>query len=123
MENLEKSLKQLKIEDFIWITYFFITFSALYSNRFERDYLIHHNEESRKKFHEINTTIFIVTLIIYAYFVYVGYQGVKDHPNKDSNKLSVQELTLIGSILFFIGGAIFLYVELQGANEQEIAEE
>ena len=121
MENLQKSLKRLKIEDIIWIIYFFIVSFALYSNKLERDYLLRHNNESRKKFHEINKTIFIVTFIIYLYFAYAAYEDIKDIDTSASkDRISLQLISFIGNILFLIGGAIFLYVEVKGnTNEEE----
>ena len=39
MDEVNRSLRNLKIEDFIWFLYFFIVIFALVANRLEENYL------------------------------------------------------------------------------------
>ena len=45
-QELNKRLKQLKIEDFLWLIYIGIIFMSWYSNYFERRYFIYNDLES-----------------------------------------------------------------------------
>ena len=44
--DILRRLKILRTEDFIWITYFFIAAFAIFSNFFERDFVITSNNTS-----------------------------------------------------------------------------
>ena len=84
--NIDEKLKQLKIEDFIWVIYIGIIFFSWYSNSLERDYYINNNLESKKKYREIITSIFIVLVIVYFYFLQDAYNSLKNIKETDSNK-------------------------------------
>jgi len=68
MANLSQILQELETEDFIWIVYSFIVLGAIISNVLERDWIIKHEDKSRKEFRFINITIFFVSFLIYLYF-------------------------------------------------------
>jgi hypothetical protein len=46
-EELENKLKQLDIEDFIWLIYIGIIIMSWYSNSLERDFFVNNNETSK----------------------------------------------------------------------------
>ena len=71
MENkeLEQKLKQLKTEDFIWLIYIGIIFASWISNGYERKYFIENNLDSKKNYRIIMTTIFIVFVVVYIFFL------------------------------------------------------
>jgi len=121
--NIKNKLKNLNIEDIIWIIYFFLALASLLSNQFERDSIINNNSYSKKKVKQINVTIFTITFFIYLYFVYINYRDVKDLKNtinnQNNNAALLSEARLIAAILFLIGGTIYLFTE-QSKNENEI---
>jgi len=45
--DILRRLKILRTEDFIWITYFFIAAFAIFSNSFERDFVITKKNKSQ----------------------------------------------------------------------------
>ena len=112
--NIDEKLKQLKIEDFIWVIYIGIIFFSWYSNSLERDYYINNNLESKKKYREIITSIFIVLVIVYFYFLQDAYNSLKNIKETDSNKKkNLLFLSFIASLLIFISGLIFLYISIK----------
>lgn len=122
-KELEKRLKQLKIEDFIWIIYIGIIFFSLYSNTLERKYFIYNNKKSKNTYRNITIGIFTVLVIIYFYFLADSYNDVKNLNIKDTYKKKyLTKLSFAGSLLIFISGIIFLYIAYNDENiDVEIA--
>lgn len=122
MEEVIKKLKQLKTEDFIWIIYFFIAAFAILSNSYERKYLLNkQNIEAYKKEKTINITVFIVVFFIYLYFVLLISQDLNSM-EKNFNNPNYRNtfLKLIASLLFLVGGAIFIFQEINSNELDEI---
>ena len=63
------TIRNLKIENLIWIIYLFISIAALVSNYFEEDYIKTKNFKDFRTYKTINVEIFIVAFFIYLYFV------------------------------------------------------
>lgn len=113
MVNLSQTLRELEIEDFIWIIYAFIVIGALASDYFERQWLINKDTNARKTFKTINIIIFIVTFIIYFYFVTLTYKRLKEqNPNLTMKDMFLKEANFIAALLFLIGGGIYLFTEI-----------
>lgn len=109
---MEEKIKELNFENFIWVVYFFIAIFAIISNEFEKKYYKDNNKKDQLKYKNINVTIFIVALLIYLYFIYRNIKHIND------NKYAF--LGLYASILFFIAGSIYLYIEYSSLEEAEI---
>lgn len=122
-EELKKRLKQLKIEDFIWIIYIGIIFFSLYSNTLERKYFIYNDKKSKDTYRNITIDIFTVLVIIYFYFLVDSYNDVKSlNVNDTYKKKYLTKLSFAGSLLIFISGIIFLYIAYRDENiDVEIA--
>lgn len=115
--DLEKRLKQLKIEDYIWILYIGIIIFSLYSNTLERKYFIYNDLKAKEKYRNITIGIFTILVIVYAYFLKDSYEDVKNINNEHSfKKKKLITLSFIGSLLIFISGIIFLYIALEDEN-------
>ena len=107
--NINKKLKRLKNEDFIWIVYFFIVVFALYSNKLDRNYLLKKDNEAYKREKYINITIFFVAFFIYLYFLLLLTEDIGSmEKNFDDPAYRSTFIQLIAAILFLIGGAIYL---------------
>lgn len=112
-DDLNKKLKELNIEDFIWIIYIGIILLSFYSNHLERDYYINNSERSKDTYNKINIFVFSIALIVYIYFLKGSYDSFKNLKETDSDlKKKLVTLSFIGSLLFVIGGAIILYVSV-----------
>ena len=119
MDNIKKhQLEELKIEDIIWIIYFFIVGANLYSNYLQESNIMDTKKTPKREIKAINLTIFIIVFIIYLYFLYVAYTHLKEAKTEKQKELA--SLTLLGSLLFVVAGAIFIYVEYSDGNEEEI---
>ena len=112
-QALNKKLKQLKIEDFIWLVYIGIIILSWYSNSLERSYYINNDIESKNKYRAIIIFIFLILLIVYSYFLIDAYNSIKELNIYDSNKKKkLIYLSFIASLLIFISGLIFLYIAI-----------
>lgn len=107
--DIESRLKQIKIENFIYIIYFGIIVLSLYSNKLEKKYLIYKDENAKVKYRNILIIIFIIAVIVYIYYFYDAYKSSKHiSSNRDVNKFN--QLSFIASTLVLISGLIFLYI-------------
>ena len=109
--KIDEKLKQIKIEDFIWVIYIGIIALSYYSNFLERKYYVFNDLESKDKYRNIIILIFSILLIVYFYFLYDSYKSVKDLKSFDSEKKKrLVYLSFLASLLIFISCSIFLYI-------------
>ena len=112
--KLNDKLKQLKIEDFIWLIYIFIIFLSWYSNNLERNYFIYNDLNSKEKYRKLMIFIFSILIIVYLYFLKDSYDDIKDLNIYDKDKsTNLKYLSFIGSLFIFISGLIFLYIAIE----------
>ncbi len=109
MNNNYKRLKQIEIENKIWIVYFFLIGLCLYGNSFEKKYFLYGNNYDKEKYRKITIFIFSIAVIIYFYFFIDSYKDVKNN-NYNTKSKSYSELSFLGSTLILISGLIFLYL-------------
>lgn len=111
--NIGVKLSQIKNEDFIWLIYIFIAISAIISNKYETQYVINHDNKSKKTFKNINVTLLVIAFFIYLYFVLINYENIKELRNSINKKeVLASNLGLIAALLFLVGGIINIWVEL-----------
>lgn len=122
-EELNKKLKQLSTEDFIWLIYIGIIILSWYSNTFERKYFIYNDRQSKEKYRKLTMLIFIILIIVYTYFLKDSYEEIKSlKPYDSERKKTLTYLSFLGSLLIAISGAIFLVISiLDESIEIEIA--
>lgn len=115
MDNeLNDKLKQLKIEDFIWLIYIFIIFLSWYSNNLERKYFIYKDNESKEKYRKIMIFIFSILIVVYFYFLKDSYKDVFKVDIYSLDKIdNLKYLSFIASLFIFISGLIFLYIAIK----------
>ena len=113
-DELEKKLKQLKIEDFIWFVYIGIIILSWYANSLERDYYLNNNIKSKEEYRNIMILIFSILIIVYLYFLQDSYNDFINLKETDSKKKKeLITLSFIASLLIAISGAIFLYIAIK----------
>lgn len=113
-EELNRRLKQLKAEDFIWIIYIGIIIFSLYSNTLERKYFLYNDHESKEKYRKIMISIFVILVIVYTYFLKDSFDDVKSlKPYDAEDKKRLTKLSFVGSFLILISGIIFLYIAIE----------
>ena len=117
-DSLNSKLKQLKIEDFIWLIYIFIIFLSWYSNNLERKYFIYNDLESKEKYRKIMIFIFSILIIVYLYFLKDSYDDIKNLNDSHSPKTkNLIFLSFLASLLIAISGFIFLYIAV---NDEDL---
>ncbi len=118
MDNINNKLKELKIEEFIWIMYIGIIALSFYSNSLEKKYFLFKDICSKKKYRKTLIIIFSILIVVYLYFLKDSYDSLKELKPTDSNsKQKLTYLAFIASLLIAISGFIFLYVAY---NDQDI---
>ena len=112
-DEINSKLKQLKIEDGIWIIYIGIIILSWYSNNLERKYFVYNDLFSKEKYRKIMIFIFFILVIIYMYFFRSSMDDLKNiKVNEPYNKKKLTYLSFIASLLILISGLIFLYIAL-----------
>lgn len=61
-KDINEKLKQLKIEDFIWIIYIGIIFMSWYANSLERKYFIYNDIKSKEKYPKVEKLALVSTI-------------------------------------------------------------
>ena len=120
-KETEERLKQIKAENYVWVIYIFLIILCFISNYYEKSYFLTNNQISKEKYRNILIFIFSVAVLVYTYFLYDSYKDYKNLSIYDNKKKKdFTKYSLIGSILIFIAGAIFLYIAI---NDQDIEAE
>ena len=115
--SIEERLKDIKIEDFIWIIYLGIIALSFYSNDLEKKYFLNNDLESKKKYQDSLVLIFSILIVVYLYFLQSSVEDINSLSEFDSNKKkNLVYLSFIGSLLIAISGFIFLYIALSDEN-------
>ena len=116
-----ETLNEVRIEDYIWIIYIFLSIFAIVSNHYEKEYLKKNDKNAESKFRTINTDIFIIIFIIYLYFVYINYKHIKRlDANSSPRQVLIANAGFIASVLFLIAGGISLLISIFGDDEDDI---
>lgn len=117
MEDINEKLKELNIEDFIWVVYIFIIILSWYSNKLERNYYLYNDIKSKEKYRKILIIIFSIAIVVYLYFLKSSVSDINNLKVTDSyKKKNLVYLSFIGSLLIAISGFIFLYIAFVDDN-------
>ena len=109
--DIEERLKELSIEEFIWIIYIGIIILSFYSNRVEKKALLYNDICAKGKYRRTLIFIFSILIIVYFYFFKDSLDTVKSLDSTcSSKKVLLSNLSLIASTLILISGFIFLYI-------------
>ena len=115
--SLAEKLKNLKISDYIFIIFIVISLSGIYADHKEKDELTNKDPKGKQKAHNIRLLALVVSLLIYIYFLNTRIKSKDKGVSKFLNNLEILE-----SILFIIGGLIFIYTEYKGADDSTFLE-
>jgi len=116
-KEIDDKLKQLNIEDFIWVIYIGIIALSYYSNFLERKYYVFNDLDSKNKYRNIMILIFSILIVVYFYFLYDSYKSINDLKCGDSEKKKrLLYLSFLASLLIFISGIIFLYIAISDTD-------
>ena len=123
MEDKLNRIKEINIENGVWVIYIFIIIFSWIANRKEKDYILYEDERSKVEYQKLMILIFLVLVIIYYYFTKSSYEDVLNlNINDSSKKKKLTNLSFIGSMLVLISGVIFLYIVISDDNiDTEVA--
>ena len=114
LEEVSDRLRELKIEDFVWVIYIGIIILSWYANSEERNYFLNNNLNSRDRYRAVMIFIFIILVIVYSYFLTDSYESLKKlNSNDPEQKKQLTYISFIGSLLVFISCILFLYVVIK----------
>jgi amino acid transporter len=120
-EKIQKRIKQINIENNIWIIYLFIIILSYYANYKEKDFFLNNNQESKEIYRKINAFIFSILIIVYSYFEIDAITSLKESPKNTQNN-NYDILSFIATTAVLISGIIFLYIIINDKDlEEEIA--
>ena len=118
---MNNRIKKIEFENKLWIIYLIIIALSYQSNYYEKNYFITNNLNSKETYQKINTFIFTLLVLIYAYFEKDALTSFLDK-NKSTTIKYYDTLILIATTLVLISGLIFLYIILVDNNlDEEIA--
>ena len=113
MDDKLKKLKEIKVENVIWIIYIGIIILSWYANSKEKKYLLYDDLLSRKEYQILLVIIFTILLVIYYYFVKSSYNDMINLTAFDSiKKQMLTKFSFLGSFLILISGTIFLILAI-----------
>lgn len=123
MDDRQKKLKDIEIENFIWIIYIVIIFMSWYANSVEKKFLLYNDEKSRREYQNMMILIFTILFFVYLYFAKDSYDTMKELNEYDTEKKKILvKASFIGSLLILISGIIFLGIAITDDQiETEIA--
>ena len=111
--DVNERLKELKIEDFIWVIYIGIIFLSWIANSLEGKYFLFNDLISKEKYREIITIIFSILVIVYFYFYKESVSDINKLKESDTDKKKIITIiSSIASLLILISGVIFLIVAI-----------
>jgi len=111
--DINERLKELKIEDFIWVIYIGIIFLSWIANYLERKYFLFDDLESKEKYRTIMIIIFSILVVVYYYFYKESLNDINKLKKDDTDKKKILTfISSIASLLILISGIIFLIVAI-----------
>ncbi len=123
MENKSEILKEIEIENYIWIVYLGLIIFSFWSNNEERKYIIFGDISAKENYRNSLIIIFSIATIIYFYFFYSSYVSYKNLSKSDTeSKKYFTIINLIATTLFLIAGILFLFIAIEDKElETEIS--
>lgn len=112
--NKSMQIKNIDIENIIWVIYIIIILLAILSNYYEKNSIVNNSYKDGIDSKNINIFIFIVLVVIYIYFLNNSYNQYRNNPS------DINYTNLVGNIINVIGGFIFLYVAINASVDSNI---
>ena len=109
MENKSEILKEIEIENYIWIVYLGL--------------IIFGDISAKENYRKSLVLVFSIASIIYFYFFYSSYRSYKNLDKNDTeSKKYFTVINLIATTLVLIAGILFLFIAIEDEElETEIS--
>jgi len=112
MNENYKRIKQINVENKVWIIYFFLIGLCLYGNKIEKNYFLYGNNYDKERYRKITIFIFSIAVIVYLYFFIDSYKDAHNIEPYNQKKKTYSDLSLLGSTLILLSGLILLYLAI-----------
>lgn len=121
--TIENRIKEIKIENIVYLIFIIIILLGIYANNNEIDYFLNNNEDSKNNYYYTMIIIFLIVVIISSYYFYKSYIEVTNTKYLDKSKTKeYNKLNLIANGLAFLSAIIYLYIAITDTNiEVEIS--
>ncbi len=106
-----KRIHELKIDEWIWIIFIFLSILNIIGDECEKDYCIHHTKTKKQTSKTIFTFTIFSSLLIYIYLEYLRKQKLNNLIMQEKNTL-IWELRCIGGLLVILATLLFLYCQI-----------
>lgn len=118
MDNgLEKRLKEIKIENVVFLIFIILILLAYYANEREVDYFLNRDQKAKNDYYYLMIIIFLVVVIVSGYYFYDCYKEVLSNNDKCFSKESKYAyLELMANGATFVAGLIYLYIAVTDKN-------
>lgn len=123
MNNNEKRIEEIDRENIILVIFVGVIVLAYIANEIEKEYFRYGNESDKKNYYYVQNALFIIVVILNAYYVYNSYRVISNlSVDMSENSIRYAYLEFIASILALVAGLILLYISLTDTNlESEIS--
>lgn len=123
MNNRLDRLKDIQIENLVWVIYIGIIVLSWYANSKEKQFILFQDEKSRQEYQNLLILIFTILIFIYFYFTKNSYEDLQSLQKGDTSKKKILTYaSFTGSVLILISGFIFLGIAILDDNiDTEIA--
>lgn len=123
MSDKSERLREINIENYVWIIYIGIIFLSWYANSKEKKFILYDDLKSKEEYQNLMIIIFTILLFIYYYFTKDSFYDVKSLNSSDTSKKKyLVYASFIGSTLILISGIIFLVIVILDDNiDTEVA--
>ncbi len=114
MKEQEELIKRLSFENFIWAIYIVIAVFNIYGDELIKKSIRNNDQEADKTAKKIFLVIFLITALIYLYFLLRNYNDLKKHFMDEE-----YYVRFVGSVLTFSGILCFLYFQIAISREAD----
>lgn len=104
-------MNELKIDEWIWVIFIFLSIMNIFGDECEKDYCVTHSYQEKTRAKKIFTFTVFVSLQIYLYFEYQRYQHLQDCQIKQQDT-SLWKMRCLGGFLVIIATLLFLYCQI-----------
>lgn len=77
MNNRLDRLKDIQIENLVWVIYIGIIVLSWYANSKEKQFILFQDEKSRQEYQNLLILIFTILIFIYFYFTKDSYEDLQ----------------------------------------------
>lgn len=110
-------IKELGIDEFIWIIFIVLSILNIIGDECEKDYCISHLEDKKKISKNIFTFTIFISLLIYLYLEGQRCYHYKECKYKKQNT-SIWGLRCFGGLLVIVATVLFLYCQIVDSDSQ-----